>query len=284
MPLVKERHVLDTMLKAGQSVRTINLGLGAQDDDVPHIVLGHKVYPGVEAHLFTIADSALWMPVFRESGDVAIYRPTEFDKASSGTTLKKARSDAWLGLLTAFDQLTDLLKPYMKWVDQGTIPKVVWAHHETQWHLGLRDAPDHEPQSVDEFLEYVDKSIRPFIREINGLGFATKESCSGLLADHPDREPYRPYVMFDDRVYPDVSAHLFTLADIAQWIPSDGPHGFDVMIQQSIGDDIPAAWSRLVLATRALSSMLRQYRIVIKEKDTMFRPMRERREAPGSII
>ncbi len=282
--MVEEKHVLDTMLRAGQSVRTLNLGLGAQDSDVPHIVLGHEVYLGVEAHLFTIADSALWLPVFRQSGDVIIYRPRELDKGSSGTILKKARSNAWRRLLTAFEQLTDLLKPYMKWVDQGAIPKVVWAHHEAQWHLGLRDAPDHEPPSIDAFLEYVDKSIRLYIREINALGFATKESCSGLLDDHPDREPYQPYVMFDDRVYPDVSAHLFTLADIAQWIPSDGPHGFDVMIQQSIGDDIPAAWNRLVIASRALSSMLKQYRNLINEKDTPFRRMRERRKAPDGIM
>lgn len=284
MPLVEEKHVLDTMREAGQLVRTVSLGLESQGDHTPHIVLGHDVYPGVEAHLFTIADSALWLPGFIQSGDVVIYRPRELDEGSSGSALKGVKSDAWRRLLAAFAQFADLLTSYTVWVNQGSIPKTVWAHHEAQWHLGLRDAPDHEPEPVDAFIDYVDESIRSYIRDINELGFATKESCSGILDDHPDREPYRPYVMFDDRVYIDVSAHLFTLADIARWLPSDGPHGFDVMIQQSIGDDIPAAWNRLVTATRTLSPMLKRYRNLIKEKDTLFRRMRERREAPESIM
>jgi hypothetical protein len=251
-----------------------------QIDDIPYVVLSHEVYPGIEAHLFTIADIALWLPAFDERGNVVLYRPRDLDENEKDPNLEKARSDSWLKLLAAVERVTKLLTPYKDFVDGGLIPETVWAHHQRQWHFGLRDAPDHEAPPVDMFIDYVDHSIRPLIRELNELGFATKESCSGLLDEHPDREPYRPYVMFDERVYVDVSAHLFTLADITQWIPGPGPHGFDVRIQQSVGEDIPKAWSRLRRAARAFAPLLGQYRNLVGDKNSQYRRLREVREAP----
>jgi len=255
----------------------------SQIDDIPCIVLSHEVYPGVEAHLFTIADMALWLPTFDEQGNVVLYRPRELDETETGSSFEKARSDSWLRLLAAVEQVTKLLTPYKKSVDRGLIPETVWAHHQRQWHFGLREAPDHEAPPVDTFIDYVDLSIKPLIRKLNELGFTTRESCSGLADEHPDREPYRPYVMFDERVYVDMSAHLFTLADITQWIPGPGSHGFDVRIQQGVGEHIPKAWNRLLRGAEALAPLLESYRNLVSGTDSLYRRMRERREPPEHI-
>jgi hypothetical protein len=252
----------------------------SQIDDTPCIVLSHEVYPGVEAHLFTVADIALWLPTFDEQGNVVLYRPRELDERETDSSLERARSDSWLRLLAAVEQVTMLLTPYKQSVDRGLIPETIWAHYQGQWHFGLRDAPDHEAPPVDMFIDYVDLSIKPLIRKLNELGFTTRESCSGLADEHPDREPYRPYVMFDERVYVDISAHLFTLADITQWIPGPGPHGFDVRIQQGVGEHIPKAWNRLLRGAEALAPLLESYRNLVSGTDSLYRRMRERREPP----
>ncbi|UCH05553.1 MAG: hypothetical protein JSW05_05150 [Candidatus Thorarchaeota archaeon] len=280
MPLVGKSRVLDSMHQAGYLVHAMQLGMKSQTDEVPFIVLSHEVYPGVEAHLFTIADAALWLPAFNHVGDIVLYRPREFDGVESAGVIEKARSDAWNMLLSAVERIGNLLTPYKEHVSQGITPKTVWAHHETQWHLALRDAPDHEAQPVDKFIDDVDSSIRPHIRELNELGFATKESCSGILDEHPDREPYRPYVMFDDRVYLDASAHLFTLADIAEWIPGPGPHGFDVSFHQNVGEDIQDAWQRLRKAAHSFAPLINQYRTLVGAKDRQYRRLRKVREVP----
>ena len=83
--------------------------------------------------------------------------------------------------------------------------------------------------------------------------------------------------MFDDRVYLDMSAHLYTLADITQWIPGPGPHGFDVRIQQGANEDNPKAWNRLISGARTLSPLLQEYRALVGEKDGLYRKLREQR-------
>ncbi|MFX0046263.1 MAG: hypothetical protein ACFE8Z_10480 [Candidatus Hermodarchaeota archaeon] len=274
------KHVLELVRKAGHHVRAIRLGMKPRGDHIPYLVFSHEVYPGVEAHLFTIADVSLWLPAFDAQGDVVLYRPRELDEGRGDSDVEEARSDSWMRLLAAIERVTELLTPYRKSVNRSPIPETVWAHHQRQWHFGLRDAPDHEAPPVDMFIDYVDSSIRPLIRNLNELGFTTKESCSGLPSEHPDREPYRPYVMFDDRVYLDVSAHLFTLADITEWIPGPGPHGFDVKIQQNVGEDIPEAWGRFLRGARVLAPLLDQYRNLVSERDGLYRKLRERRELP----
>jgi len=277
VPSVDEEHILEVIRKAGHDVYAIRLGMKPQIDDIPYVVLSHEVYPGVEAHLFTIADIALWLPAFDEQGNVVLYRSREIDESAVDPNSEEARSAAWDRLLTAVERVTELLTSYKESVDRGLIPETIWAHHQGQWHFGLREAPDHKAPPVDIFIDYVDLSIRPLIRELNELGFATKESCSGLLDEHPDREPYRPYVMFDDRVYLDMSAHLYTLADITQWIPGPGPHGFDVRIQQGANEDNPKAWNRLISGARTLSPLLQEYRALVGEKDGLYRKLREQR-------
>ncbi|MGY5852300.1 MAG: hypothetical protein RTU92_01895, partial [Candidatus Thorarchaeota archaeon] len=229
-------YILNTMTKSNLSVKNIHLGLDLEPQGTPYIIFDHTIYPGVEAHLFTAADASLWLPAFTTSGDVIIYRPHQQDEDQEPSIVRNARLKAWQELLVAIEKISNLVKPHRKNLEQGVIPRIIWAHHEAEWHHGLREAPDHERRPISEFLDYVDPSIRQCICELNELGFLTKESCSGLIDEHPDREPYRPYVMFNDRVYIGVSAHLFTIADIGQWIPSYGPHGFDVVVRQKLAE------------------------------------------------
>ncbi len=280
MPLVNKKHVLEAIRKAGHHVLAIQLGIESSPDWFPFIVLNHEVYPGVEAHLFTIADIALWLPAFDEGGNVVLYRPLDLDETEMDSNLERAESESWLRLLAALERVAELLAPYKQSVDGGLIPETIWAHYQGQWHFGLRDAPDHEAPPVDTFIDYIDYSIRRHIQELNELGFTTKESCSGLLDEHPDSEPYWPYVMFDERVYLDMSAHLYTLADITEWIPGPGPHGFDVRIQQRANEDNLEAWTRLISGARALSSLLHEYRTLIGENDGLFRKLRRQRTFP----
>lgn len=283
MPFVDKNHVLEAFRMAGHRVLTVHLGMKSSIDDSPFIVLSREVYPGVEAHLFTIADISLWLPAFDEKGDVMLYRPRNLDESEMDSSLERTESESWLRLLAALERVAELLTPYKQSIEGGLIPETIWAHYQGQWHFGLRDAPDHEAPPVDMFIDYVDLSIRPHVQELNELGFTTKESCSGLLDEHPGREPYWPYVMFDERVYVDVSAHLYTLADITQWIPGPGPHGFDVRIQQAANEDNPKAWSRLLGGARALSPLLEEYRTLVGEKDVLYRRLRELRDVPEHI-
>ncbi|MFX1416172.1 MAG: hypothetical protein ACFFC0_05130 [Promethearchaeota archaeon] len=282
MSSVDEKHILHVIHAAGYQVCRIRLGIKPQIDEAPFVVLSHEVYPGVEAHLFTIADVALWLPAFDEEGNVVLCRPGNLAE-DRPFNLGSTRFDSWHRLLAALERVTELLMPYRQSVADGLIPESIWSHYQGQWHFGLRDAPDHDAPPVDMFIEYVDPSIRPVIQELNELGFATKESCSGLPDEHPDRDPYRPYVMFDERSYLDMSAHLFTLADITQWIPGPGPHGFDVRLQQAVSEDIPTAWSRLLEGARALAPLLHDYRNLASQKDGLYRKLRERRDSTEHI-
>ncbi len=284
MPFVDKKLVLQTLLEAGLSVKGLHIGLGNQSYKIPYVHLGHTTYPGVEAHLFTIADSALWIPSFTSSGDVVIFRPAKLDEGIDRISLENSRSEAWQKLLAAVEEVVNLLTSHREYAIRGYNLGMVWAHHEVKWYRSLRDAPEHEQSPIDEILGYVDASIRPHIQELNELGFMTIESCSGLADDHPNREPYRPYVMFDDRVYINVSAHLFTVADIAQWMPSYGPHAFDVVLQQRDNENVVSAWSRLVAAARTLEPLVRQYRSIMKDTNRSFRRLRKQGEVPDGLV
>jgi hypothetical protein len=66
--------------------------------------------------------------------------------------------------------------------------------------------------------------------------------------------------MFDERVYPRSSAHLFTIADIAGWIPSYGPHQFDIELRLNDSVGAERFWDSLVTTTREITSLLHDYR------------------------
>jgi len=94
------------------------------------------------------------------------------------------------------------------------------------------------------------------------LCFATVESCSGLKKDHEGDNPFEPYVCFEDEYYLDVSAHIFTLADLAGLDACWGVHGFDVLLYGVAESEREKekAWKRLSEMAKWLGKELSGHR------------------------
>lgn len=216
----------------------------------PQIEFNRTSYPGIEAHLFTIADAASWQPELTPTADVILL----------GSTNESDRYASWIRLLSTIQDVMSTLEQYRQGLKHGIIPSTHWIYHELRWYRKNWEGPLHELKSAESFLYSVDESIRYHIKELNDLGFPTTQSCSGLAKDHADREPYLPYVMFDERTYPRSSAHLFTLADITGWIPSYGPHNFDIEFRLTDAEGAERFWDSLVVSAREMASLLYDYR------------------------
>jgi hypothetical protein len=256
----KSRQITWIFQNHDLTVKGINLGLGGSNSESPSILIDHTSYPGVEAHLFTIAHAAQWSARFTDDRDVLLHYSLAKHVMVDEHDALQVASVAWKQLLSVFVTIMDCLKLFREDIAHGEFTTVVWGHHATEWHRELWESKIHDYANPSEFLDYVDSSIRPHILELNNLGFATVESCSGLLVDHPDRVPYRPYVMFDERSYFGSAPHFFTLGDMAGWESLYAPHGFDVYIRVITGDDVEEAWSRLVTNARILGPLLSSYR------------------------
>jgi hypothetical protein len=253
-------QIAKTFRNHGMTLKDLHTGLDDTSLEIPFIIIDHTSYPGVEAHLFTAAHVALWNAQFTNEHDVIISYPVINPEVKKQVGFNELKVQAWGRLTFGLSTIMDSMKLYKKNITNGEFATVIWGHHATEWHRELWESRVHEHVSPSEFIDYVDNSIRPHIMELNDLGFATIESCSGLLADHPDRVPYKPYVMFDERSYFGSAPHFFTLGDMAGWESMYAPHGFDVYIRVFAGDDIEAAWSRLIVMARILSSLLSEYR------------------------
>ena len=254
--MISKDMIVNSLHIHGLEVLSLSTGLmdGARTN--PVITIDHRSYPGVEAHLFTAANSVFWTPKFDESGDVVL----SFTRSNNGDEFLFA----WENLLGILGRLSTLLHHYRERVLAGSVPGTIWAHHDHEWYREMRNAPYHEKQNVKTFIDYVDPSIRGHIITLNNCGFATLESCSGFPQEHLDREPYRPYVMLDERAYPGCIQHYFTLADAADWLPSYAPHNFDVYVKIHHHCSIEEGWNKLVQTARALDRILLPYRQSIK--------------------
>jgi hypothetical protein len=235
--------------------------------DPMSVVVSHTSYPNIEAHLFTVADAAGLIPRLTSAGDVEIML--------SSDGIHDENSIQWTDLFKSLNQIMEWLQPYRKRLVQGDIPAFIWAHHEFRWHRRLWDSHYYTPRLVEEFIDYVDESIRPHISELNQLSFATVESCSGRKCEHPDREPYWPYVMFDERGYPGVAPHLFTLADVSGWDANYAPHYFDIYLRAPGKRNILQSFDRLVSNGRKLSSLLKENRLVSCSSGKSFEAWRQ---------
>lgn len=228
----------------------VNHFSASSDSASSYIEFNHASYPGVEAHLFTIADAASWQPELTSSSDVILKGPAN----------ESDRGNEWNDLLSILQDVMESLTTYRQGLMHGIIPSSHWVYHEFRWYRENWEGPLHELKSADSFLHLVDKSIRYHMKELNDLGFPTTQSCSGLAKDHADREPYQPYVMFDERIYPRTSAHLFTIADITGWLPSYGPHNFDIEFQLKDAEGAERFWDALVISAREMALLLKDYR------------------------
>jgi hypothetical protein len=241
---------IKSLAKFGLVVKKYNLALEEQHESPPFIRFSHTSYPGFEAHLFTIADSSLWNPVIISDSDVVL----------SGYEKSVDPHEQWSNLFTVMNELMRSLEQYRQGLKLGIIPSTTWAYYETSWYRENWEKRSYEMIPAEDFLYLVDESIRPHIKQLNELGFSTTQSCSGLPLDHTDREPYLPYVMFDERTYPRISAHLFTLADMSGWIPSYGPHNFDIEFRLNSPRDAERLWDRLVGNAHKLAKLLAGYK------------------------
>jgi hypothetical protein len=231
----------------------LSLHTGFSEQSIhPTLVIDHQSYPGVEAHVVTAANSAFWMPKLTNNGDVILNYPHSVNIAE--------RYLAWERLLETLIELSNSLHSYRTRISEGWVPSIIWAHHELDWYRDRSSSPYYEQPDTSTFIEYVDHSIRDHIVVLNEYGFPTLESCSGLPQDHPDREPYRPYIMLTERAYPNCIPHFFTLADIADWIPTYAPHNFDVYIRIHNSTPIEESWNRLINSAKLLHLLLRPYR------------------------
>ena len=249
--------IVNSLHTHGFEVLSLSTGLNDAPRVNPVITIDHRSYPGVEAHLFTAANSAFWIPRLDESGDIVL--------SFTNSNNDEESIFAWENLLGILGRLSELLYRYRDRVLSGSVPGVIWAHHDGEWYREMRNAPYHEKQNVETFIDYVDPLIRRHIIALNDYGFATLESCSGFPQEHLDRDPYRPYIMLDERAYSGCIPHFFTLADIADWIPSYAPHNFDVYIRIQRHRPIIEEWNRLVQSAKALNGILLPYRQSIKK-------------------
>ncbi len=231
-------------------VNRFTLALDEQEANLPILIFDKTNYPGFEAHLFTIADATMWTPELSPDKDVVLTGPMNAEDAH----------ESWSTLLNITNELMESLEQYRQGLTHGNIPSTHWVYHESRWYRENWEGPRHELKPAEDFLYSVDESIRPHIKELNDLGFLTTQSCSGLAREHDDRDPYLPYVMFDERIFPRTSAHLFTLADITGWIPSYGPHNFDIEFRLNTPEDSERFWENLVVAARRLTELLHEYR------------------------
>jgi hypothetical protein len=245
---------IKSLLKFDLVVSRFNLSLSSDLKNPPMLEFDRKSYPGFEAHLFTIADASLWHPELTETSNVVL---RDLGNAAN-------RNKSWNRLLSNTLMIMDSLLLYREGLKHGIIPSSHWIYHEFQWYRENWDPSIHESDASHDFLHSVDESIRPLIKELNELGFLTTQSCSGLSIDHPNREPYLPYVMFDERAYPKASAHLFALADMTGWIPSYGPHNFDVELKLRNAEQAEDGWDKLISGARHLTSLLVDYRLRFK--------------------
>ncbi|MBS3793947.1 MAG: hypothetical protein KGY80_03575 [Candidatus Thorarchaeota archaeon] len=259
--LTENESIIRFFKELGLEVTSIDLGIASEQERSSTIQISRDSYPGVEPHLVTIADIARWFPELTSSGDIRLKQPQP--DVSNCESLDIYRQ-YWEQLLSVTDIIMGFLKEYRTRFSRGEYPTTSWAHYFMNWTHETWDSRRLEPAPIDSWICYVDPSIRPHIRELNEFGLITRESCSGHPDDHPAREPFWPYVMFEERAYPGISAHLFTLADMACWIPTYGRHGFDVSLEiprdvELTRGNIESYWNQLISSTRQLMPLLEDY-------------------------
>ncbi|MEM4735455.1 MAG: hypothetical protein QXS20_07035 [Candidatus Thorarchaeota archaeon] len=246
-------EVLERLTRNGFVVET-HLPREGYGVATPTIVVDRTSYPGVEAHMVTIADIAGWRASLDEHGDVVISacRTTN----DTGSTDIRPYREACARLISAVEGLVPHLARCRQELEEGHFPTLIWGQSTREYFRLDREAPPHEPPDVNSFIDRVDVSIRPHIVELNQLGFITLECCSGLPGDHPDREPWHSYVMFDEMTHENAAPHVFTLGDMAGWTVLRGRYNFDIEMRVRGDDDIKPAWERLVGEARVLAQML----------------------------
>ena len=239
----------------------LNFAVSDDRDDIPYVVIDVSDMFGVEAHLFTAADMALWIPELLPSGNVVIYYPNRYPSGNSCGECTQSRLALWDALTRFLDWITHKVR--VGRAEYG-IASNSWAHCERK-EDGYFEIPENTPQYIEKMRRRVDGYLPDVLLELNKQGFVTIESCSGLKEDHEDSTPFPAYVCFDDEYYLDVSAHLFTLAEASGFDPTFGAHGFDVLIYAHTESQkgLKKSWDRLVATATTFGEYLEEYRDLV---------------------
>ncbi len=256
--LVSEEEVRELFKSWKIPCVDLNYAVSSELNDIPYVVLGKDAYRGCEAHFFTIADKSLWIPELLPSGDIVLYYPIrDMRDHENLDSLMQRRAFAWELLIDAFEETFELLFLKARYKQDSTD---VWAHQEKEDVISY-EVPENMPIPIDKILKKVDRSIKDPILALNKVGFVTIESCSGMKKDHGGDAPFPAFVCLDDEYYHDVSAHLFTLAELAGWDPCWGAHGYDVFLYAVTDSEIEKekAWIRLSEVAEQLGGELREY-------------------------
>ena len=126
---ISEDQVIEVLDHWSLPHKDLNYAVNNECTDIPYLVLDQRAHFGVEAHIFTSADMALWIPELLPSGDIVIYFPIRKLDAESRITLAQRRMFAW-------DLLTHSLDWVMHKVQTGRAeygdPSESWAHCERE--------------------------------------------------------------------------------------------------------------------------------------------------------
>jgi len=202
-----------------------------------------------------MADASFWIPEFTPGDRVVLYYPWGSDDE---------KRSAWERLLESAVVMSRQLAGYRERIQRGLQGvSVRWAHGEKVWEQLL--TPPVQQPLIPEANRW-EKSIMAHITVLRNCGFVAKYAYSGLTKDHPTVKVLDlPTVWFDDESYIGVDAHLFTLADMAQWLPSFGEHGIDVIMELSTRDqeETRIGWKRLASEASTLKRLLRGYRTIM---------------------
>ncbi|MFW9961828.1 MAG: hypothetical protein ACFFDV_12480, partial [Candidatus Thorarchaeota archaeon] len=181
----RSRQIAKVFRNSDLLVKELRTGLDDGSYKIPTVVVDRTSYPGVEAHLFTIADAAQWKAEFTDEHDVLLSHALIDTETRDKEEFIEGSAQAWNRLTSVLSCIMESMKLYKQNITHGEFATVIWGHHATEWHREMWESRSHEYVHPADFIEYVDSSIRNQITELNNLGFATIESCSGLLIDHP---------------------------------------------------------------------------------------------------
>ena len=273
---ISEEQVKELLEHWDIPYKDLNYAVSNDPDDIPYLILDHDSYSGGEAHFFTVADLAVWIPELLPSGDVVLYYPLRLLDDKHPDALSRKRTISWEILAFSFDQIMHKIRVAGAHRFSSTD---TWAHNEREPE-GYIEIPENDPIPIDKILRRVDTSIKETILELNKAGFATIESCSGLKKDHEGSKPFQPYVALDDEYYLDVSAHIFTIAEASGWDPCWGAHGFEVLIYATDESEkeLENAWKKLGEVAKEFGEELESYRELVEpwQETFYYRFRRER--------
>jgi len=222
----------------------------------------NKTLDLVPDHLNALTGSAFMLIQLGRPEEAArfVSSALEVDEVNFWAWLAMGRAKEQQGILDEAEKsyrLAIRIKPHNSEAHQALAEFLDSHGRENEAREMMEEFHNTEEERGRETSE-IDASIRHHIKALNLMNLRTWGSCSGLQADHGDREAWNPYVSFAaDRQ--GSHHHLITIAEVAGWKADYGVNGFGVEIRLEKGKDdneIALAWDNLVQCARHVMSLL----------------------------